>query len=119
MTRDYHINVFYSQDDGGYIADIPDLDACSAFGDSPQSALKRCSRPRTRGSSRPASVASPPRRRGTGPRYTHDADRRRRPAERQTISSALSLARDLRKRGSALRPARDARFESSSTPPAI
>jgi predicted RNase H-like HicB family nuclease len=27
----YHINVFYSDDDGGYIADIPDLEACSAF----------------------------------------------------------------------------------------
>jgi predicted RNase H-like HicB family nuclease len=40
VTRDYHINVFYSQDDGGYIADIPDLDACSAFGASPQSALE-------------------------------------------------------------------------------
>jgi predicted RNase H-like HicB family nuclease len=40
VTRDYHINVFYSQDDGGYIADIPDLDACSAFGASPQAALE-------------------------------------------------------------------------------
>lgn len=30
--RDYHINVFYSEADGGYIADIPDLDSCSAFG---------------------------------------------------------------------------------------
>jgi predicted RNase H-like HicB family nuclease len=40
VTRDYHINVFYSQDDGSYIADIPDLDACSAFGDTPQSALE-------------------------------------------------------------------------------
>ncbi len=40
MTRDYHINVFSSQDDGGYIADIPDLDACSAFGTSPQTALE-------------------------------------------------------------------------------
>ena len=29
--RDYHINVFYSEEDGGYIADIPDLEACSAF----------------------------------------------------------------------------------------
>ncbi|MGH7734276.1 MAG: type II toxin-antitoxin system HicB family antitoxin, partial [Gemmatimonadales bacterium] len=28
--NDYHINVFYSEDDGGYIADIPDLDSCSA-----------------------------------------------------------------------------------------
>src|SRR5262245_2242863 len=29
--KDYHINVFYSDDDG-YIADIPDLQYCSAFG---------------------------------------------------------------------------------------
>ena len=36
---DYHINIFYSEDDGGYIADIPDLDACSAFGDTPDEAL--------------------------------------------------------------------------------
>lgn len=36
---DYHINVFYSEDDGGYIADIPDLQACSAFGGSPEEAL--------------------------------------------------------------------------------
>ena len=30
--KDYHINVFYSEADDGYIADIPDLEACSAFG---------------------------------------------------------------------------------------
>ena len=36
---DYHINVFYSEEDGGYIADIPDLEACSAFGASPEEAL--------------------------------------------------------------------------------
>jgi len=36
---DYHINVFYSEEDGGYIADIPDLQACSAFGASPEEAL--------------------------------------------------------------------------------
>ena len=36
---DYHINVFYSDEDGGYIADIPDLDCCSAFGDTPEEAL--------------------------------------------------------------------------------
>ena len=38
--RDYHINIFYSEDDGGYIADIPDLKACSAFGDTPDEALQ-------------------------------------------------------------------------------
>jgi predicted RNase H-like HicB family nuclease len=37
--RDYHINIFYSEDDQGYIADIPDLKFCSAFGESPEEAL--------------------------------------------------------------------------------
>ena len=32
MDRDYHINVFFSAEDGGYIADIPDLKHCSALG---------------------------------------------------------------------------------------
>jgi len=36
---DYHINIFYSDEDGGYIADIPDLKACSAFGHTPEEAL--------------------------------------------------------------------------------
>ncbi len=40
MKRDYHINIFYSEDDGGYIADIPDLEFCSAFGETPAEALK-------------------------------------------------------------------------------
>lgn len=38
--QDYHINIFYSEEDGGYIADIPDLEACSAFGDTPAQALQ-------------------------------------------------------------------------------
>lgn len=37
--RGYHINVFYSEEDGAYVADIPDLDACSAFGDTAEQAL--------------------------------------------------------------------------------
>lgn len=37
---DFHINIFYSEEDEGYIADIPDLDACSAFGATPEEALK-------------------------------------------------------------------------------
>lgn len=36
---DYHINIFYSDEDGGYIADIPDLESCSAFGATPGEAL--------------------------------------------------------------------------------
>ena len=38
--KDYHVNVFYSDEDGGYIADIPDLDCCSAFGQTPFEALQ-------------------------------------------------------------------------------
>ena len=38
--RDYHINIFYSSEDDGYIADIPDLHYCSAFGHTPEEALK-------------------------------------------------------------------------------
>ena len=37
--KDYHINIFYSEEDGGYIADIPDLPHCAAFGESPEEAL--------------------------------------------------------------------------------
>ena len=36
----YHINVFYSAEDDGYIADIPDLKSCSAFGATPEKALR-------------------------------------------------------------------------------
>ena len=38
--KDYHINVFYSEEDEGYIADIPDLKHCSAFGESPEEAVR-------------------------------------------------------------------------------
>jgi len=40
-VKDYHINIFYSDEDGGYIADISDLEICSAFGNSPKEALKQ------------------------------------------------------------------------------
>ena len=39
--KHYHINIFFSEADGGYIADIPDLEACSAFGKTPSEALKQ------------------------------------------------------------------------------
>lgn len=42
--KDYHINIFFSEDDGGYIADIPDLQACSAFGRTPAVALREVQR---------------------------------------------------------------------------
>ena len=47
--RDYHINIFWSDEDDCYIADIPDLKYCSAFGDTGKSAR--------RGTDRKGSVA--------------------------------------------------------------
>ena len=38
--KDYHINIFYSEEDDSSIADIPDLEACSAFGDTAEEALR-------------------------------------------------------------------------------
>ena len=38
--KEYHINVFYSEEDEGVIADIPDLKYCSAFGPAPEKALQ-------------------------------------------------------------------------------
>jgi len=43
-VSDYHINIFYSEEDGGYIADIPDLESCSAFGATPERALAELER---------------------------------------------------------------------------
>jgi predicted RNase H-like HicB family nuclease len=43
-VKDYHINIFFSDEDGGYIADIPDLEACSAFGTSAEEALAEVER---------------------------------------------------------------------------
>jgi predicted RNase H-like HicB family nuclease len=38
--KDYHINVFYSDEDRGYVADIPDLKFCSAVGATPEEAVR-------------------------------------------------------------------------------
>jgi predicted RNase H-like HicB family nuclease len=38
--KDYHINVFYSEQDKCYVADIPDLRYCCAFGPSPDRAVR-------------------------------------------------------------------------------
>ena len=39
--KDYHINIFWSEADGAYVADIPDLVSCSALGATPQEALEQ------------------------------------------------------------------------------
>lgn len=38
--KDYHINIFYSEEDEGYIADIPNLKYCSAFGETIEEAVQ-------------------------------------------------------------------------------
>ena len=38
--KDYHINIFYSEEDEEYVADIPDLKYCSASGATPEEALR-------------------------------------------------------------------------------
>lgn len=35
----YHINIFYDEEDGDYIADVPDFKHVSAFGETPEEAL--------------------------------------------------------------------------------
>ncbi len=42
--KDYHINIFYSEEDDGYVADVPDLQVCSAFGETPAEALAEVER---------------------------------------------------------------------------
>ena len=39
MTAKYHIDLFWSEEDGAWVADVPDLQSCSALGDSPAEAL--------------------------------------------------------------------------------
>ena len=37
----YHINVFWSAEDGGWIADVPDLEFCSAHGPTTVEAVRQ------------------------------------------------------------------------------
>lgn len=36
----YAVKLFYSEEDGGYIATVPELPGCSAFGETEEDALK-------------------------------------------------------------------------------
>jgi predicted RNase H-like HicB family nuclease len=45
--KDYHINVFYSEEDECYIADIPDLKYCSAHGNTPERAVREVQKAKT------------------------------------------------------------------------
>ena len=41
MTPRYHINLFWSDEDDDWIADVPDLTYCSAHGATPEEALRQ------------------------------------------------------------------------------
>jgi len=40
MEMTYPVTIFYSEEDAGYIAMVPDLPGCSAFGATAEEALK-------------------------------------------------------------------------------
>ncbi len=40
MSLHYNINIFWSQEDGCWIADVPDLRGCSAHGETPEEAAR-------------------------------------------------------------------------------
>ena len=40
MIPHYHINIFWSDEDSCWIADVPDLRYCSAHGESPEQAAR-------------------------------------------------------------------------------
>jgi predicted RNase H-like HicB family nuclease len=46
QKRHYHINIFWSDEDEGYIAEIPDLKGCSAPGPTPLKALSKLEKAR-------------------------------------------------------------------------
>jgi predicted RNase H-like HicB family nuclease len=39
MEPRYHINVFWSDRDESWVADVPDLKSCAALGDTPEEAI--------------------------------------------------------------------------------
>ena len=39
VSAKYHIDLFWSESDAAWVADVPDLRSCSAFGDTPGEAL--------------------------------------------------------------------------------
>ena len=68
--KDYHINIFYSEEDRAYVADIPDLKFCSAFGDTPEGRSPNSGSPANCGAKPPRPRANRFRSRATDPPST-------------------------------------------------
>ncbi len=43
MINHYHIDVFWWPEDGCWVANVPDLEGCSAHGDTPEEAAREVS----------------------------------------------------------------------------
>ena len=86
---DYHINVFYSDEDAAYVADIPDLEACSAFGATAEEALAEVEVAREAWLASAREAGRPCPSRGTDPRST-----RARPQRPSPLPAPRQLARD-------------------------
>jgi predicted RNase H-like HicB family nuclease len=39
VAAEYHVSLFWSDADSAWVADVPDLRSCSAFGDTPAETL--------------------------------------------------------------------------------
>lgn len=83
---DCQVNVFYSEEDGGYFADISDLEACSAFGRVCRGKrLPRSRRRRRPGSPLLATPGSQSRSLATGRPSTHGRSTHSTSAKRQPV----------------------------------
>ena len=51
----YEIIIYWSNEDGAFVAEVPELPGCAAHGDTQEAALENISQPWTCGSKRPAS----------------------------------------------------------------
>ena len=85
---EYHINLFWSDEDKCWIADIPDLKFCSAHGETPDEALREVQKFRLRkrrGSPAPRPTSNASRSPHTGRRFT-----RERPLQVRDLNRAAS-----------------------------
>lgn len=69
MHHRYHINLFWSDDDGCWIADVPDLTWCSAHAPTPEAALAEVETAIVAWLAVQAEAGRPAPRRATGPRF--------------------------------------------------
>jgi predicted RNase H-like HicB family nuclease len=73
-VSDYHINIFYSDEDAAYVADIPDLDCCSALGVTAAAALAAVERAKDAWLETARDMGRPIPRRDTGPRFSRPSN---------------------------------------------